>query len=190
MVEESGSGAVAEHVRYPCAGSVALTKALLPAMRAAAAPHHRGVQRRRGTWPTEHRGLFGRQAALERWAESMAGEIAPFGLGVTVLIAGTYDTDIITDAGTVDERDFDGPYARMHRTIDKRGRFAVGNLARPASKFTDGLVRALDEQAPFRRRGVGLDASMLLVSNPLPAGGGHAPGQPTGDGPPASGHHA
>ena len=42
----------------------------------------------------------------------MAGEIAPFGLGVTVLVTGTYDTEIITDAGTTDNRDFDGPYAR------------------------------------------------------------------------------
>ena len=82
------------------------------------------------------------KGALERWAESMAGEIAPFGLGVTVLIAGTYDTDIITDAGTTDDRDFDGPYARMHRTIDKRGRFAIGSLARPPEKFTDGLAQA------------------------------------------------
>ena len=38
---------------------------------------------------------------MERWGESMACEIAPFGLGVTVLVAGTYDTEIITDAGTI-----------------------------------------------------------------------------------------
>ncbi|GAB4998250.1 hypothetical protein MAHJHV63_55440 [Mycobacterium avium subsp. hominissuis] len=29
------------------------------------------------------------KGALERWGESLAGEIAPFGLGVTVLVAGT-----------------------------------------------------------------------------------------------------
>ena len=49
------------------------------------------------------------KGASERWAESLAGEIAPFGVGVTVLVTGTYDTDIITDAGTTDTRDFDGP---------------------------------------------------------------------------------
>jgi hypothetical protein len=41
--------------------------------------------------------------------------IAPFRLGVTILITGTYDTDIITDAGTTDDRDFNGPYARRRR---------------------------------------------------------------------------
>ncbi len=43
-----------------------------------------------------------------RWGEAMAGEIAPFGIGVTVLITGAYDTDIIADAGTTDCRDFEG----------------------------------------------------------------------------------
>ena len=52
---------------------------------------------------------------MERWGESLAGEIAPFGLGVTILVTGTYETDIITDAGTIDDRDFAGPYARRTR---------------------------------------------------------------------------
>lgn len=175
MVEESDPALWQNMFGTHVLGPVALTKALLPAMRAAGAGRIIVVSSAGGVRGQPNIAAYSAaKGALERWAESMAGEIAPFGLGVTVLIAGTYDTDIITDAGTVDERDFDGPYARMHRTIDKRGRFAVGNLARPASKFTDGLVRALDEQAPFRRRGVGLDASMLLVSNRfLPAAGMH-----------------
>ena len=62
------------------------------------------------------------KGALERWGESMAGEVAPFGIGVTILVTGTYDTEIITDAGTTDTRDLDGPYAAHHSTMDKRGR--------------------------------------------------------------------
>ena len=57
-------------------------------------------------------------------------------------MAGTYDTDIITDAGTTDDRDFDGPYARLHNTMNTRGRFAI-SFARPPERFTDGLVKAL-----------------------------------------------
>ena len=30
------------------------------------------------------------KGALERWAESLAQEISPFGLGVSVLVAGTF----------------------------------------------------------------------------------------------------
>jgi hypothetical protein len=110
---------------------------------------------------------------MERWGESLAGEIAPFGLGVTVLVTGTYDTDIITDAGTIDDRDFAGPYARLHQTMNTRGRFAI-RFARPPEKFADGLVEALSDRGAFARHGVGPDASMLLVSNRLlPSPGMH-----------------
>jgi hypothetical protein len=103
----------------------------------------------------------------------MAVEIAPFGLGVTILVAGTYDTDIITDAGTTDDRNFEGPYARLHNTMNTRGRFAV-SFARSPERFTDGVLKALADQKPFRRRGVGPDASMLLASSRiLPAAGMH-----------------
>jgi hypothetical protein len=92
---------------------------------------------------------------------------------VTVLVAGTHDTDIITDAGTTDDRNFEGPYARLHHTMNTRGRLAM-KLARSPERFTDGLVKALDDTGSFRRRGVGPDASMLLVSNRiLPAIGMH-----------------
>src|SRR6202000_3221532 len=91
----------------------------------------------------------------------------------TVLVAGTYDTEIITDSGTTDDRDFGGPYARLHNTMNSRGRFAM-RMARPPEKFTDGVVKALADTGPFRRRGVGPDASMLLVfSRILPDIGMH-----------------
>jgi hypothetical protein len=103
----------------------------------------------------------------------MAVEIAPFGLGVTILVAGTYDTDIITDEGTTDDRNFEGPYARLHNAMNTRGRFAV-SFARPPERFTDGLLKALNDRKSFRRRGVGPDASMLLASSRiLPASGMH-----------------
>lgn len=155
-------------------GPVALTKALLPSMRAAG--HGRivlvssagGVRGQPAIAP-----YSAAKGALERWGESMAGEIAPFGLGVTVLVTGTYDTDIITDAGTTDDRNFGGPYARIHQTMDSRGRFAM-RMARPPERFTDGLLKALADTGSFRRRGVGPDASMLLMANRiLPASGMH-----------------
>jgi NAD(P)-dependent dehydrogenase (short-subunit alcohol dehydrogenase family) len=155
-------------------GPVELTKGLLPSMRSAGrgrivlVSSAAGVRGQPSTAP-----YSAAKGALERWGESMAGEIAPFGLGVTILVAGTYDTDIITDAGTTDDRDFDGPYARLHDTINKRGRFAV-SLARSPERFANGLLKALDDDGAFRRHGVGPDASMLLASNRvLPASGMH-----------------
>ena len=84
-------------------GPVALTKALLPSMRAAGrgrivvVSSEGGVRGMPSTAP-----YSAAKGALERWAESLAGEVAPFGIGVTILVTGTFDTDIITDAGTTD----------------------------------------------------------------------------------------
>ncbi len=174
MVEESDMALWQNMFATTVLGPVALTQALLPSMRAAGrgrivlVSSAAGVRGQPATAP-----YSAAKGALERWGEAMAVEIAPFGLGVTVLVAGMYDTDIITDAGTSDERDFAGPYARLHQTMDTRGRFAM-SLARQPERFTDGLLEALDDRAAFRRRGVGPDASMLLAANRiLPAAAMH-----------------
>ena len=156
-------------------GPVALTNALLPAMRDAGrgrivvVSSAGGVRGMPATAP-----YSAAKGASERWAESLAGEIAPFGLGVTVLVTGTYDTDIITDAGTTDSRDFEGPYRRHHATMDKRGRLAMKYGAKSPDRFAAGLAKALEGTKPFARRPVGADARMLLTMNRvLPAAGLH-----------------
>ena len=108
MVEETDIELWQQMFATHVMGPVALTKALLPSMRAAGegrivmVSSTAGVRGQPGTAP-----YSASKGAMERWGESLAGEIAPFGLGVTVLITGTYDTEIITDAGTTDDRDFD-----------------------------------------------------------------------------------
>ncbi len=156
-------------------GPVALTNALLPVMRDAGrgrivvVSSAGGVRGMPATAP-----YSAAKGAAERWAESLAAEIAPFGLGVTVLVTGTYDTDIITDAGTTDTRDFDGPYRRHHATMNKRGRLAMKYGAKSPDRFATGLANALDSNKPFVRRPVGIDARMLLIMNRLlPTAGLH-----------------
>jgi NAD(P)-dependent dehydrogenase (short-subunit alcohol dehydrogenase family) len=174
MVEETDMALWQRMLATSVLGPVTLTQALLPSMRAAGqgrivlVSSAAGVRGQPATAP-----YSAAKGALERWGESMACEIAPFGLGVTVLVAGTYDTEIITDAGTTDDRNFGGPYARLHTTMNTRGRFAM-KLARPPERFTDGLLKAIEDRGAFRRRGIGPDASMLLVANRiLPASGMH-----------------
>ena len=174
MVEETDLALWQNMLGTHVMGPVALTKALLPSMRAAGEGRIVLVSSAGGVRGQPGIACYSAaKGALERWGESMAVEIAPFGLGVTILVTGTYDTDIITDAGTTDDRDFTGPYARLHDTMNTRGRFAV-SFARPPERFTDGLLKALHDRGSFRRRGVGPDASMLLASNRvLPATGMH-----------------
>ncbi|HZU47774.1 MAG TPA: SDR family oxidoreductase [Mycobacterium sp.] len=149
-------------------GPVALTKALLPSMRAEGRGRIVVISSQGGVRGMPSIAAYSAaKGALERWAESLAGEVAPFGLGVTVVVAGTFDTDIITDAGTSDHRDFEGPYAVHHPNIDRRGRLAMRVLANRPERFARELAKLLEERAPFARHAVGIDARMLLVANRL-----------------------
>jgi NAD(P)-dependent dehydrogenase (short-subunit alcohol dehydrogenase family) len=173
MVEETPMSLWEQMFATNIFGPVALTKALLPAMREAGRGRIMLVSSASGVRGMPATAPYSAvKGALERWGEAMAGEVAPFGIGVTILVAGTYDTEIITDAGTTDTRELEGPYARHHSTMDKRGRAMMKYAAKPPEKFAKGLAKALDSTKPFVRRSVGPDARMLLIANRIlpPAG--------------------
>lgn len=175
MVEETSPDLWERMFATNIFGPVALTKALLPSMRQAGRGRIVLISSAAGVRGMPATAAYSAvKGALERWGESMAGEVAPFGIGVTILVTGTYDTEIITDAGTTDDRDLDGPYAPHHRTMDKRGRAMMKRAARSPELFAEGLVKALGNSKPFVRTAVGPDARMLLIANRLlPAAGLH-----------------
>ena len=151
-------------------GAVRLTQQLLPSMRAA----HRGrivvVSSQGGIrgmpWISAYSASKG---ALERWAEALAGEIAPFGLGVTILVAGTFATDIITEH-TPYYGDASSAYAKPYAQIDRRGRVLVSRLANPPQRFARALANALEQRAPFTRHAVGIDARLMWLGSRLVPG--------------------
>ena len=146
-------------------GPVRLTRALLPAMRAAGRGRIVMVSSMGAV-----RGMPGistycaTKGALERWAESLSYEVAPFGLGVTVLVAGSFKTDILELTKTY--ADPDGPYAALHLGLETSGRRFL-RFARPPERFAPAVERALHEQRPFTRHGVGIDSRLLLVGSRL-----------------------
>ena len=151
-------------------GPVQLTKELLPSMRAAGRGRIVVVSSQGGIRGMPSVSAYSAsKGALERWAESLAAEIAPFGLGVTILVSGTFKTDILTEQ-TPHYGDLSGPYARHYASIDAKGRAAVDRLASPPERFASELAKLLDERAPFARHAVGLDARMLLFGNRLMPG--------------------
>lgn len=146
-------------------GAVRLTKELLPAMRAKGGGRIVLVSSMGGVRGMPGIGAYSAsKAALERWGESLAYEIAPFGLGVTALVAGSYKTDILELTTTYADRS--GPYAALHAKLETRGRSFM-RFARRPDQFAPAVERALDERRPFARHGVGFDARMLLVANRL-----------------------
>src|SRR5215831_20193408 len=148
-------------------GPVRLTKELLPSMRAAGRGRIVVVSSQGGIRGMPSISAYcAAKGALERWAEALAEEVAPFGLGVSILVSGMFRTDILTEQ-TPHYGDLNGPYATHYAGIDRTGRSMVLHLANPPEGFAPELASALDERAPFARRTVGIDARMLLVGSRL-----------------------
>ncbi len=149
-------------------GPVALTKALLPAMRAKGSGRIVAISSMGAI-----RGMpiisaySASKGALERWAEALSQEVAPFGLGVTILVTGSFNTDILTEQ-TPDYGDHHGPYGTMYESIHAAGKAAVSK-ALPPSRFALALAEAAEDTAPIVRRTVGSDAGALsFISRVLP----------------------
>jgi NAD(P)-dependent dehydrogenase (short-subunit alcohol dehydrogenase family) len=161
-VEEMPPGVWQQIFSTNLLGPVALTRALLPSMRAAGRGRIVVVSSQGGSRGIPSISAYSAsKGALEKWAEALAEEVAPFGLGVTILVAGTFKTDILTEQ-TPDYGNQNGPYAPHYAGIRRTGGFAV-RLASPPERFARRLARALDDRAPFTRHAVGLDARLLLL---------------------------
>src|SRR5512145_2393123 len=147
-------------------GALQLTQQLLPSMRAAGRGRIVVISSQGGIRGMPSISAYSAaKGALERWAEALAEEIAPFGLGVTILVAGMFETDILTEQ-TPHHGDPGGPYARHYAGIDRTGRWMI-RFANPPARFARRLAKALDERAPFARHAVGLDARLLLLGSRL-----------------------
>ena len=146
-------------------GPIRLTKGLLPGMRAAGRGRVVVVSSHAATSGIAAVSAYGAsKSALERWAESLSVEIAPFGLGVSVLVTGTFKTDILEL--TQSWKDATGPYAPLHAALESMGDKMVRFARRPA-RFAPVVERALQDTKPFARRAVGPDAVAMVYGNRL-----------------------
>jgi NAD(P)-dependent dehydrogenase (short-subunit alcohol dehydrogenase family) len=142
-------------------GPVRLTQELLPAMRAAGRGRIVVVSSLGAVRGMPAISAYSAaKAALERWAEALAHEVSPFGIGVTVLVTGTFRTDMLELTQTY--ADPDGPYAEHHAGLDRIERW-VRRAARRPERFAPAVARALCDRAPFARRSVGPDARLMVL---------------------------
>jgi NAD(P)-dependent dehydrogenase (short-subunit alcohol dehydrogenase family) len=141
-------------------GPISLTKGLLPGMREAG--------RGRIVVVSSHVAVSGMAAvsayaasksALERWAESLSMEVTPFGLGVSVLVTGTFKTDILELTNSW--KDENGPYAPLHAPLESMGEKML-RIARKPDRFAPLVERALQDTKSFTRHAVGPDAVAMV----------------------------
>jgi NAD(P)-dependent dehydrogenase (short-subunit alcohol dehydrogenase family) len=160
-------------------GPVRLTQQLLPPMRAAGRGRIVVVSSQGGVRGMPAISAYSAaKGALERWAEALSHEVAPFGIGVTVLVAGLFRTDILELTQT--HADPDGPYATLHAGLNRTGRWVV--RAARAGPFWSGPGAGPSGPGPVRpprrraRRPARAARQSLPAGPVLPAGGG--PGYP------------
>jgi len=145
-------------------GAVRLTSKLLPSMRAAGRGRIVVISSQGAIHGMPAIGAYSAsKGALERWAEALALEVAPFGLGVSIIVAGTFKTDVLDRDHTISYGDPRGPYGHLHAG-QARMEERVQRLARPPERFAPALARALDAQAPFARHAVGTDAVAMRIA--------------------------
>lgn len=167
FVEEMPSGVAEQIISTNVIGPIRLTRELLPAMRRAGRGRIVVVSSVGGIRGMPAISIYSAsKGAIERWAEALAHEIAPFGLGVTVLSAGTFRTDVYDRTVTDYYGDRDGPYARHHAGLDRTGELVIRS-AKPPERFAAALEKALGNDSPFARHAIGADARMMLAASRL-----------------------
>ena len=171
FVEEMPSHVVEQIITTNVIGPIRLTRELLPTMRRAGRGRIVVVSSVGAIRGMPAISIYSAsKGAIERWAEALAHEIAPFGLGVTVLSAGTFRTDVYDENYTMHYADRQGPYAPHHAGLDRAGERVIRS-AKPPERFAAALEKALENDALFARHAIGADARIMLVaSRLLPAG--------------------
>ncbi|PWW24960.1 NADP-dependent 3-hydroxy acid dehydrogenase YdfG [Geodermatophilus normandii] len=104
--------------------------------------------------------------ALEGWAESLAYEVEPFGVGVVLVEPGNYDTAIWTTTPRTTPPG--SPYAGLLRTVERFLEEEHLPRSRDPREVARAVARALTARRPAFRVQVGPDARIAAGLGKLP----------------------
>jgi NAD(P)-dependent dehydrogenase (short-subunit alcohol dehydrogenase family) len=151
-------------------GALAVTRAVLPAMRARRSGRIVVVSSIAAYAAQATLSVYAASKwAVEGWAEALAVELAPFGLQVALVEPGTYRT-AIWDNAVIAGTDA-SPYAPLRQTAEARFRSMVDKTARDPREVGDRVVKLLETRRMPLRSPVGPDAKgARLMRGILPTG--------------------
>ncbi len=133
-------------------GALNVTRAVLPAMRAARKGRIFNLSSVAGIRGAEFTSLYSSSKfALEGFSESLAVEVAPFGIFVTIVEPGPFRTDFLTREslrfGASAIADYDERRARVQASFESRS----GNQPGDPVKLAEAVVRLANEAKPPMR---------------------------------------
>lgn len=164
VFEEQSDDEVRAQFETNVFGVMAVTRAVLPAMRAAGAGRIINVSSISGLLAFPCLGIYAAtKHAVEGFSEALRWEIGPFGIHVCLVEPGTHRTPIFFEnqrraAGIA----LDGPYGAMTRAIE-RVMLDGAERAPPPDAVAHAIVRLIDAPSPPFRTLVGRDARALVA---------------------------
>jgi NAD(P)-dependent dehydrogenase (short-subunit alcohol dehydrogenase family) len=144
-------------------GALRAIRAVLPSMRASRGGTIINVTSLAGRLPgTMYESLYAASKhALGAVSESLAGEVAPWGIRVVCIEPGFFATEISNNSEAIDEGTVGSPYEADATWFASFMSQSVAGGADPAV-VADAIVAAVDDPAPALHQAIGDDAALYL----------------------------
>ena len=163
-VEETSDTDVRQMFDVQVSGSWNVIRAVLPQMRAAGAGHIMNVSSILGVLSFPGWGLYcAAKFAVEGLSESLAAEVADFGIRVSIVEPGYFDTDFLTDHSLAVASDVSDAYPGIREMITAH-REMPGSQPGDPSKAAAALVTIAETDTGPLRQQLGSDSSSLAES--------------------------
>src|SRR5918912_3743415 len=140
-------------------GPMNVTRAVLPVMRKQRSGHIIAISSGAGLSGFEFNSAYAAaKFGLEGWMESLQPEVAPFGISTTIVNAGMFRTELLTEASATYAEPSIADYARRSAAQREGYEAQNGRQAGDPAKLARALVTIAGQQPPPRRFIAGADA--------------------------------
>jgi len=160
--EEMSPAQVEQQLRVNLLGPMHLTRAVLPVMRRQRSGHIVAVSSGAGLVGFEYSSVYAAsKAGLEGWMGALASEVAPFGIGTTIVNPGFFRTGLASPESLIWPEFAIDDYADSSAAQRAWWQAQDGRQSGDPDKLARALVQILDEHPPPRRFIAGSDVLQL-----------------------------
>jgi NAD(P)-dependent dehydrogenase (short-subunit alcohol dehydrogenase family) len=158
-LEDSTPEQVASQLDVNFVSAVEVLRATLPHLRERGSGHVVNVSSIAALAPLGGTAVYAAaKCALSGLSEALAGELAPFGIGVTVVEPGALRTEFLSEASLLHADGRDAAYEEARRTASERTRAASGHQPGDPVRAAEAIVDAVESDAPPVHLVLGADA--------------------------------
>ena len=157
--EELGQEQIEAQIDTALLGPMNVTRAVLPVMRKQRSGHIISISSGAGISGFEFNSAYAAaKFGLEGWMESLQPEVAPFGINTTIVNAGMFRTEFLTQNSTTYASPSIEDYAERRKLNQEAYESQNGKQAGDPAKLARALVSIADEKQPPLRFIAGKDA--------------------------------